>query len=82
MDNKTPISDISPIFITSPQNPRVLDELALGLEQDYPQRAQCYNRGYHKISELSPTDPQLCYHCELFFGKDQGTSYQIIPHFR
>ena len=48
--------------------------------QRHPRRAECGDRGYHKISELLPKDPQTCYHCELFFGKDQGTEYKIIPY--
>ena len=44
------------------------------------QRKPCRERGHHRINCDDTEDPQVCYDCELFFGKDDGIEYRIVPY--
>lgn len=45
-------------------------------------RDDCEERGYHLV-ESDENDPLICYHCDLWFGKDDcedmGIEYKVQP---
>ena len=47
------------------------------VELEIRRRDYCMGRGYHRIEELNDNDPQICYDCGIFFGRNQGISYRV-----
>ena len=80
-----PKEDITDFFQSlippSSTPPSISSEFQGFLDLNRQRRNDCEDLGYHAIDRLEPEDPQMCYNCELFFGKNQGSIYKIIPHY-